>query len=193
MLAIKDTLVSEDLLERHFVCDLGACKGACCVKGDSGAPLLDDEVSILNDILPQVLPYMDGQGRDAVSAKGVSEVDREGEIGTTLISDGRCAFATIDRWGMVSCSIERAHRDGKVDFKKPVSCHLYPVRVKPYVGFEAVNYDRWEICRAAVVCGEKHRVPLFRFVKDALVRRFGQEWFDELEAVDRELHRQGER
>jgi hypothetical protein len=190
MLAIKNTLVSEDLLEKYFVCDLGACKGACCVKGDAGAPLLADEVDILNRILPDVLPYMDEEGRKAVGLKGVSEVDADGDIGTTLVGDGRCAFATIDRWGMVSCTIERAHKEGKVDWKKPVSCHLYPVRVKDYVGFEAVNYDKWDICKAARVCGDKHQVPLFRFVKEALIRRFGQEWYDELEAVDRELRRQ---
>lgn len=189
MFAIKQTLVSEDLLEKHFVCDLGACKGACCVKGDSGAPLLQEEVPILERILPDVLPYMDEAGKKAVAEKGVAEVDSDGDIGTTLITDGRCAFATIDKWGMVSCTIERAHRDGKVDWKKPVSCHLYPVRVKPFEGFEAVNYDRWDICKAARVCGDKHQVPLYRFVKDALIRRFGQEWFDELEAVDRELRR----
>lgn len=189
MLAIKHTLVSEDLLEKHFVCDLGACKGACCVKGDAGAPLLAEEVDILARILPDVLPYMDATGREAVAAKGVSEVDSDGDIGTTLVADGRCAFATIDRWGMVSCSIEQAHRDGKVDWKKPVSCHLYPVRVKQYMDFEAVNYDRWDICKAARVCGEKHQVPLFRFVKEALIRRFGQDWYDELETVDRELRR----
>lgn len=189
MLAIGHTLVSEDILEKHFVCDLGVCKGACCVKGDAGAPLLKEEVDILNDILPEVLPYMDESGRTAVAEKGVSELDRDGDVGTTLIADGRCAFATIDRWGMVKCSIEQAHAEGRIGWKKPVSCHLYPVRVKKYDGFEAVNYDRWDICRAALVCGEKHRVPLFRFVKDALVRRFGQAWFDELELVDRELRK----
>lgn len=189
MLAIGHTLVSEDILEKHFVCDLGACKGGCCVKGDAGAPLLKEEVDILNDILPEVLPYMDESGRTTVAEKGVSELDRDGDVGTTLIADGRCAFATIDRWGMVKCSIEQAHAEGRIGWKKPVSCHLYPIRVKKYDGFEAVNYDRWDICRAALVCGEKHRVPLFRFVKDALVRRFGQAWFDELELVDRELRK----
>lgn len=189
MFAIGKTLVSEDVLEKHFVCDLNSCKGACCVKGDAGAPLLDEEVDTLNEILPSVLPYMDDLGKKVVALKGVSEVDSDGDIGTPLIADGRCAFATIDKWGMVKCSIEQAHADGKVDFKKPVSCHLYPIRIKKYDGFEAVNYDRWDICKAALVCGEKHSLPLFRFVKEALVRRFGQDWYDELETVERELRR----
>lgn len=190
MLAIQNTLVSEDLLERHFVCDLIACKGACCVKGDAGAPLLEEEVGILEDLLDDVLPFMDDKGREAVDAAGVFEVDTDGDIGTTLIADGRCAFATIADSGVVTCAIERAHAQGKVTWKKPVSCHLYPVRITTYRDYDAVNYNQWDICQPACACGSKLQVPLYRFVKDALIRRYGQDWYDELEAVDCELRKQ---
>jgi len=191
MFAIQHTLVSQDLLDKHFVCDLNACKGACCVKGDAGAPLEDEEISTLEDILDDVLPYMDDAGRAAVHANGVFEIDVDGDAGTTLIADGRCAFATITDQGVVTCAIERAHADGKVAFKKPVSCHLYPIRVTSLKNYEAVNYNRWDICSPACACGTKLQVPLFRFVKEALVRKYGQQWYDELEAIDAELRKQG--
>jgi hypothetical protein len=191
MYAIQHTLVSQDLLDKYFVCDLSACKGACCVKGDSGAPLDDEEAGILEDILDLVLPYMDDEGRAAVAEKGVFEIDVDGDMGTTLIADGRCAFATIEPDGMVICGIERAHADGKVGFKKPVSCHLYPIRIKSYADYDAVNYDRWDICKPACTCGSKLEVPLFRFVKAALIRKYGEAWFAELEELDEELRKQG--
>lgn len=191
MLAIGKTLVSLDLLDRKFVCDLAKCKGECCIKGDAGAPLEDHEIDILENIVDKVLPYMDDRGKEKVNADGVFEIDRDGDKGTVLLEDGRCAFATVTPKGEYSCSIEKAHAEGKVEFKKPISCHLYPVRVTKYPEYDAVNYDQWEICKPACNCGAELKVPLFRFVKDSLMRKFGSAWYEELESID-ELRREND-
>lgn len=184
MLAIQNTLVSLDLLERHFVCDLNACKGACCVKGDAGAPLTDEEIDRLENIIEDIFPYLDEKGKAMIARKGVFEIDVEGDKGTALLEDGRCAFAIVDSSGLVSCGIEKAQKAGCIDFKKPISCHLYPVRITAYKEYDAVNYDKWDICKPACNCGARLNVPLFRFLKDALIRKYGQPWYEELELID---------
>lgn len=184
MFAIQNTLVSLDLLERHFVCDLNACKGACCVKGDAGAPLTDDEINLLEDIIDDILPYLDEEGRAMIAEKGVFEIDVDGDKGTALLKNGRCAFALIDENGLVSCGIEKAEKAGSVSFKKPISCHLYPVRITEYKEYDAVNYNKWSICKPACDCGAKLNVPLYRFLKDALIRKYGAAWYEELEMID---------
>lgn len=184
MFAIQNTLVSLDLLERHFVCDLNACKGACCVKGDAGAPLTDDEINLLEDIIDDILPYLDEEGRAMIAEKGVFEIDVDGDKGTALLENGRCAFALIDDNGLVSCGIEKAEKAGSVSFKKPISCHLYPVRITEYKEYDAVNYNKWSICKPACDCGAKLNVPLYRFLKDALIRKYGAAWYEELEMID---------
>lgn len=184
MLAIQNTLVSLDLLERYFVCDLSACKGACCVKGDAGAPLTDEELNLLEDIIDDILPYLDDEGKKMIEEKGVFEIDIEGDKGTTLLNSGRCAYALVDNNGMVSCGIEKAYNDGKVNFKKPISCHLYPVRITEYEEYDAVNYNKWDICKPACDCGAKLDVPLFKFLKEALTRKYGSDWYKELELID---------
>ena len=191
MLAIGKTLVSLDILDRKFVCDLAKCKGECCIKGDAGAPLEDHEIDILENIIDKVLPYMDDLGRKKVNADGVFEIDRDGDKGTVLLDDGRCAFATVTTQGVYSCSIEKANAEGMVEFKKPISCDLYPVRVTKYPDYDAVNYDRWDICKPACNCGADLKVPLFRFVKDSLVRKYGSAWYEELETID-ELRRESD-
>jgi len=192
MIAIGRTLVSQDLLERKFVCDLAACKGACCVQGDAGAPLLEEEIGLLEDALETVLPYMDDEGRAEVGRTGVFTMDIDGDLGTPLINGGRCAFSIIAPDGMATCAIEKAHLEGALPgFRKPVSCHLYPVRVKDFPDYQAVNYDRWDVCRPACACGERLQVPVFRFVREALMRRFGTEWYQELELVDEQLRSVG--
>jgi hypothetical protein len=184
MLAIGKTLVSLDLLDRKFVCNLAKCKGECCIKGDAGAPLENHEIDILENIVDDVLPYMDNLGRNKVNADGVFEIDRDGDKGTVLLEDGRCAFATVTDKGVYSCAIEKANAEGKVKFQKPISCHLYPVRITKYPTYDAVNYDQWDICKPACKCGADLQVPLFRFVKDSLVRKYGSEWYEELKAID---------
>jgi len=184
MFAIQDTLVSLDLLERQFVCDLAACKGACCVKGDAGAPLTDEEIGLLEDIVDDVMPFLDEEGRKAIAAKGVFEIDVDGDKGTTLLKDGRCAFALVAADGMVTCGIEKAYNSGAVNFKKPISCHLYPVRITELKDYDAVNYNRWDICRPACECGKQLQVPVYRFLKEALIRKYGEAWYEELEMID---------
>ncbi len=184
MFAIQNTLVSLDLLERHFVCDLQACKGICCVKGDAGAPLTEEEINILEDIVEDILPFLDKEGSDTIGSKGVFEIDIDGDKGTALLPNGRCAYARINDDGMVSCGIEKAYAEGKVTFKKPISCHLYPVRITEYESYDAVNYSTWDICKEACNCGAKLDIQLFRFLKEPLVRKYGVEWFEELKAID---------
>lgn len=184
MLAIQNTLVSLDLLERHFVCDLNACKGACCVKGDAGAPLTDEEIDLLENIIDDILPYLDEEGKAMIAKKGVFEIDVDGDKGTALLQNGRCAFAIVDDNGMVSCGIEKAEKAGDITFKKPISCHLYPVRITEYKEYDAVNYNKWSICKPACDCGAKLDVPLFKFLKEALTRKYGNEWYEELQLID---------
>lgn len=184
MLAIQKTLVSLDLLERHFVCDLSACKGACCIKGDAGAPLTEEEIDLLENIVEDILPFLDEEGKAMIAKKGVFEIDVDGDKGTALLENGRCSFALVDENGMVSCGIEKAEMAGKVNFKKPISCHLYPVRITEHQAYDAVNYNKWDICKPACDCGVKLDVPLFRFLKDALTRKYGKEWYEELEMID---------
>jgi len=187
MLAIGETLVSEDLIEKRFVCDLNACKGGCCVKGDYGAPLEDDELPILDKIYPKVKPYMREAGVKAIEKQGKYIRYEKTEWVTPLISGKECAYTVFEN-GIAKCAIEKAFYDGKVDFKKPVSCHLYPVRInKMKNSIEAVNYDKWSICKPACKLGDSLKVPLYKFLKDSLIRKFGEKWYEELEVAAEHL------
>ena len=168
MIIVQNSIVSDDIADQCFGCDLGCCKGACCVDGDSGAPLMEDEVAKLEAVLPEALPRMTEAGRAAVEAQGVAVRDKDGDLGTPLIDGGACAFVTYSADGCALCALQELY--------KPVSCHLYPIRVEDYGEFTAVNYHKWDICRCARGKGE----PLYRYLKEPLVRRFGQEWYDEL-------------
>jgi hypothetical protein len=182
MIEIGDTIVSRDLLNKAFVCDLEACKGACCVQGDSGAPLEEDERAILDKEYDAIKPYLLEKGREAIDRKGGSVIDSDGDLGTPLVEDGACAYAIFEN-GKALCGIEKAWKAGATAFRKPVSCHLYPVRVSSYSSFKAVNYHRWKICDPACQLGAQLEVPVYVFLKDALIRRFGPEWYHELEQV----------
>lgn len=186
MIVIENTLVSEDLIQAHFVCNLSACKGACCVEGDQGAPLLLEEEAVIQENLAGILPYLAPENQERITQEGFALTYPDGDFGTRLMDDGACVFVTREN-GMVTCGIEKAYKDGKSNFIKPVSCHLYPVRVKEYKEFIAVNYDRWEICKPACKLGSELNVPLYLFVETALVRRFGQEWMDTLKATAEHL------
>jgi hypothetical protein len=187
MLAIGETLVSEEVLEKHFVCDLTACKGACCVKGDYGAPLDDDELPVLDRIYPAVKPYLSKDGVKTLERQGLYVRYSRSEWVTPLISGRECAYTVFEK-GVAKCGIEKAWRDGAIEFRKPVSCHLYPIRIQRMKnGVEAVNYDRWSICKAACKLGDTLKVPVFRFLEEALVRRFGKRWFSRLERAAKEL------
>lgn len=180
MLIVQSAIVSDNIADRCFACQLSQCKGACCVEGDSGAPLTPDEVDTINAILPQVRPYMTEAGRQVVDAVGPSDIDADGDLGTSLVNGRECAFVTFADDGTVLCAIERAFLDGKTHFRKPVSCHLYPIRIEDYGEFQAVNYHEWDICRCAVVKGREEGIPLYRYLKEPLIRRFGEAWYQEL-------------
>lgn len=182
MIAINKTLISEDLLDKKFVCDLNACKGACCVAGDSGAPLDKDELKILKSVVDKVKPYMVKKGIKAIEKQGAYVIDGDGDYTTTLVSPGaECAFVFFDENKIAKCSIEQAYYEGKIDWKKPISCHLYPIRITKHKDYDAVNYDKWDVCKPACECGAKLDVPVYKFLKDPLIRKYGKEWFKELE------------
>ncbi|MDP3557512.1 MAG: DUF3109 family protein [Bacteroidota bacterium] len=182
MIAINKTLISEDLLDKKFVCDLNACKGACCVAGDSGAPLEKEELQILDSIIDEVKPYMVKKGVKAIEKFGVYVIDGDGDYTTTLVSPGaECAFVFFDDNKIAKCSIEQAYYDGKITWKKPISCHLYPVRITKHKEYDAVNYDKWDICKPACECGAKLDVPVYKFLKEPLIRKYGKDWFKQLE------------
>ncbi|HYV92471.1 MAG TPA: DUF3109 family protein [Chitinophagales bacterium] len=183
MIVIDKTIISEDLLDKQFVCALDKCKGACCVEGDSGAPLEWEETAVLENIFENVKPYMREEGIKSVKQYGTWLIDSEGDFVTPLIDGVRqCAYVFFEQ-GIAKCAIERAYHEGKIDFRKPVSCHLYPVRITKHEDYDAVNYNRWEICSPACANGKQLGVPVFQFVKDALIRKYGEEWFKQLEGA----------
>lgn len=183
MIEHRGTLLSEDLFEQHFVCDLNACKGACCVEGESGAPLEPEEAAQLAELWPKIKPYIPESGQRAVEEYGTSVVDTDGDLVTPLVEGhNECAFTVFEN-GIALCGVEKAWKDGAIPFRKPISCHLYPIRIAKLKFHEGLNYHRWPICKPACTCGARLQVPVFRFLKDALVRKYGQEWYDELELV----------
>jgi len=190
MYIIDNIIVSDEVTEEHFACNLTACKGACCWEGDFGAPLEKEELSILEKIYPKVAPYLTEEGKSAISEQGFYTVNEKlGGWDTTLVDNAACAYMTLTEQGMAMCGIEQAHRDGEIDWKKPISCHLYPIRVrsKPEANFEALNYDVWDICSAACTKGEKEKIRVYEFAKPALIRKYGEEWYGALvAAVERE-------
>ncbi|PKP45332.1 MAG: DUF3109 domain-containing protein [Bacteroidetes bacterium HGW-Bacteroidetes-11] len=180
MIAIDNTLNSDDLHKVCFVCDLKKCKGACCVEGDAGAPLEEHEISELEDNLDRIKPFMRPDGIRAVEQMGVFDFDAHGHYVTPLINGAECAFVVFDDEGIAACAIEKAWEAGASHFRKPVSCHLYPVRISKYNDFDAVNYHEWHICRPALEFGKKLNVPMYVFLKDSLIRKYGEKWYKDL-------------
>lgn len=190
MLQIQDTLVSLDLAERFFCCNLDACHGQCCLDGDAGAPLEPGEADTIREILPEIWDDLLPAAQREIEANGVSYIDCEGDEVTALVEGGLCAFATTAPDGSWRCAIENACREGRIGFLKPVSCHLYPVRVKKYDSFTAVNLHRWRICKSAEVLGRAKGLRAYRFLEGPLRRRFGDPWYDELKLTCDEYLRQ---
>ena len=185
MFEIEGKLISSEILSNKFVCDLGACKGACCVQGDAGAPLEDDELEVLNAIQEDIRPFLRKEGIIALAAQGAYVQDVDGEAVTPLVDGNECAYVVFSADGTAECGIEKAWQAGKTKFRKPLSCHLYPIRIaKLRNGTEALNYDRWKICDPARACGLKLDVKVYRFLKEPIVRKFGQQFFDQLEQAD---------
>lgn len=180
MILVDNAVISDDIKEQFFVCDLNACKGACCVEGDLGAPLEESELKELEEAYEAVKPYLSAEGLMAIEKGGLYIKDFEGDFSTTTINDRECAFAVYDENKVLKCGIEQAYFDGKTTFRKPVSCHLYPIRITKYDHYDALNYDRWDICSAACTLGDKLGVPVYKFLKDALIRKYGEAWYQEL-------------
>ena len=189
MFQLGKTIVSEELIKKDFVCNLSACKGACCIDGDAGAPLEPEETRILKDIYPLVKPLLRPEGIKAIEEQGTFITTEEGELETPLIDGADCAYVVFDKKGTALCAIEEAYNQGKTTWKKPISCHLYPVRVQDYSSFSAVNYHHWYICDDACSLGKELQVPVYKFVKEALIRKFGEEWYTELEKTALQLQK----
>jgi len=190
MLQIDDTLISFDLIERCFLCDLSQCKGACCIEGDSGAPLESRELQILKRILPEVWDDLSPAAQEVIRRQGVAYIDVSGDTVTSLVDGKDCVFTYYDKNGVCSCAIEKAYHAGKIDFYKPISCHLYPVRIRHYETFSAVNLDRWNVCKPAELLGKKEGVRAYQFLKGPLIRKYGEEWYSQLELAAEEWLRQ---
>lgn len=180
MIKVGDVLVSDDIKSVEFVCHLEKCKGACCVEGDLGAPLEEDELQVMKEIQSKVKPYLTKEGKEAIREQGPYILDEDGDYSTPTITGRECAYAHYDKEGVLKCGIEQAYLDGKIGFRKPISCHLYPIRITRKKDFEAVNYHKWGICSAACAYGKSLKVPLYKFLKEPLVRKYGQDWYDEL-------------
>lgn len=180
MLQIDNTIISFDLIEKKFICDLKSCHGECCIAGDSGAPLTIDEISILEEIYPKIKPFLTDKGQKIIDEKGVFEIDIENDRVTPLIENKNCAYLIFED-NIAICGIEKAFLSKKINFRKPLSCFLYPIRIKEYKDFIAVNYDQWEICKPARVLGEKIGTPVYKFLKEPLIQKFGKEWFNKLD------------
>ncbi len=179
MLIIDKILVSDAIKDTYFACNLHACKGECCVAGDAGAPLEEEEIALLEEVLDEVRPYMSPGGKEAVDWAGVFEYDTDGEYVTPLVKDKECAFVYFEN-GISFCAIEKAYLEGKIKFRKPISCHLYPVRIKKVGDSEAVNYDKWSVCAPALIKGKTTGEPLYKYLKEPLIRKYGKGWYEKL-------------
>ena len=180
MFQLGKTIISEDILEKEFVCNLSACKGECCIAGDAGAPLLKEETKILEKIYSKIKPFLRSEGIASIEQQGTWVTSDFGELETPLVNDAECAYVIFDEKGTALCGIEEAYNQKIIDWKKPISCHLYPVRVQDYSEFSALNYHQWDICNSACSLGKELQVPIYIFLKEALIRRFGENWYQEL-------------
>ncbi len=183
MFQVGKTLISEEVLEEEFVCNLSACRGACCVEGDGGAPLDEEEVAKVEQNLDAIKPFLRKEGVEVIEKQGFWYTDEDNEKLTSLVDHKECVFVTYDAQGITKCGMEEAYLEGKTDFKKPISCHLYPIRLKQYQNFVAVNYHRWQICEAACFHGKELNVAVYKFLKEPLIRKFGEDWYNELALV----------
>jgi hypothetical protein len=186
MIVIDDKLISDDVVSENFVCNLNACTGACCWEGDFGAPLEEEELQILENIYPNVKPYLTDEGIAAIEGHGFYQwfKDMKG-YGTTLIANKACAYLTYEATGIAKCGIEKAYEEGKIAFQKPISCHLYPIRIEldERIGTEIINYDRWKICSPACTLGAELKVPVYQFLKEAIERKYGEDFYNQLDAT----------
>jgi len=179
MLAIDNTIISDDVLNQYFACDVFSCKGACCIEGDAGAPLEEEEISILEDNLEKIKPFMSEKGIEAVTKSGVFDYDMDGILVTPLVNDSECAFVYFEE-NVAKCSIEKAYLMRKIDFQKPISCHLYPVRIKKSHFYEVLTYHKWDICNDAREHGKNINISLLDYLKEPLIRKYGSAWIKKM-------------
>jgi hypothetical protein len=187
MIEIGRTIISRDIFEQRFVCDLLKCKGACCVEGDSGAPLTRQEAEIIEKDYSKFEHYLPKEHKDEISKQGYSVIDDDNDLVTPLVNKRQCAYSFYDEKGILKCSIEKAFNEGKTSFRKPLSCHLFPIRITEYRRFDALNYEELDICKPGRECGKSMKMPLFRFLEGPLTRKYGEEWFREVELAAKYL------
>ena len=180
MFQIDDTLISEEIISEEFVCNISKCKGQCCVSGSAGAPVEKGETKILEKLYNKISPFLSKKGRMAIKKQGNYVIGFDGDLETPLIENKECAYTVFDKGGVAQCGIEKAYNNGAIKWNKPISCHLYPIRVNKYPTFTAVNYHEWSVCDSACSLGAELKVPVYKFVKNALVRKFGKKWFKKL-------------
>lgn len=186
MIQIENSLISFEVFTKHFCCNLSKCKGVCCIDGDSGAPLEECEVERIRSNYENIKIYMKPAGIEAVEAQGHAVIDRDGDLGTTLIDERECAY-TIDENGSCWCAIEKAWTEGKSDFRKPISCHLYPIRITTSGELDLLNYSKWDVCDCALLKGRRKGMPLYLFLKEALTEKYGLEWYQQLLIAAKEI------
>ena len=187
LVEIDGVLVSQDIFEEYFCCDLNACKGACCVEGEAGAPVKDEEVSSILQKIPKIRKYLSKDSIEVLEKEGAAIKDLDGEWVTPTIRGKECIYAFYDKKGILKCSFEQEWSGEKTDFKKPVSCHLYPIREVKLFDSVALNYHQWEICSSACDFGKRNKIPLYEFLKESLVRRFGVDWYNALSEIAEQL------
>lgn len=183
MIEIGKAIVSLDVLESKFCCDLHQCKGACCIEGDSGAPLTPDEAETIERLYPSFREYLSETNITEIAKQGFSLIDQDGDLVTPIVGNNECVFTFVDDQGITLCAIERAFFEKKTDFRKPVSCHLFPIRITAYKRFDGVNYEKLKICKPGRACGKSNDLPLWKYLRDPLIRKYGESWYDELELV----------
>ena len=191
MVEIQDTLVSFDVFREPFCCDLTACGGACCVEGDAGAPLALEEIADLEEAAEALSDELTPEAREVIDREGVAYIDKDGQMVSSIVGGKDCVFAVQNDDGLTLCAIDRAYREGRLNIRKPISCALYPIRLSKVGGMTAVNYHRWSICGGACKLGKEMNLPLYKFLKEPLIRAFGQKWYDECDLVCGELKKAG--
>lgn len=183
MIFIENIAISSEIVEEFFACDIARCKGECCVSGDSGAPLAEEELAILQAVYADVEPYLSDAGKAAIAEQGLFVEEYPDDYSTPLINGGACAYTIFSPEGVALCGIEQAYLDGKIAFKKPISCHLYPIRVSKMGEYEALNYHRWNICKAACKRGNKEGIRIYEFLEEAITRKYGAAFYQTLADV----------
>lgn len=191
MIAIDNVLLSNEVVEENFVCDLEKCAGGCCVDGDCGAPLTEEETKTIAALYPKIKPHLHPAYIAEIERQGTHTTDNEHGLVTPTVNGGICVYGYKDDWGIVKCGIEKAFIAGDIDFRKPISCHLYPIRIISHPGYEAVNYEpRQHLCKPACKLGNKLKVPVYKFLREAIIRKYGDEFYQTLDAVARKLRKE---